>query len=524
MKKNLIRVLSGFVIAFFFISCSQTNNNISQVTIDLGLSNNNKSVTKAPALSGLSGNVTLLVTGPGMNPISAVIPPDTGALSLGVPAGPNRLFEVRAVTGDSIDTSTGYNGKNYAYLAPGANKTISIRMERVTFSVMRSENGKNLIPTSLAIDSNAVYVSGYDSDDGDYWQTERRDINTGELDRGFNGTGIVKQGSYSSNGTNSIAVDDTSLYLAGDLGSYLTIEKRNKLTGSLDPSFNDSVVFPGSSDDYLFSITYDSGYLYSGGYEDKGDSMYSWMIGKNDIDTGDYVNEFGNSGSIIIDLYNGSSSTESVYSIAVDSQYLYTAGDDYSTGEGRWRIEKRDKAAGDLIPGFGDNGVQISNPSTSSDSLKDIAINSDYIFAAGYDYDGGDMRARIEKRSITTGALITAFGNNGVATYNPSSLVEWINSTAIDENYIYSAGYQALPGNGLGQWIILKHNINTGNLDSNFGNNGVLTVDADPDFGEDRAMSIEVDDNYIYIAGSVYNKDVPIQWCVQKRDKRDGNF
>jgi hypothetical protein len=50
-----------------------------------------------------------------------------------------------------------------------------------------------------------------------------------------------------------------------------------------------------------------------------------------------------------------------------------------------------------------------------------MAIDATYIYVAGYDstVSAADSQWRIEKRDITTGALVTAFDTDGIVQVNP---------------------------------------------------------------------------------------------------------
>ena len=78
---------------------------------------------------------------------------------------------------------------------------------------------------------------------------------------------------------------------------------------------------------------------------------------------------------------NPSAGGDCANSIALDANYLYVAGWDYSPGNDQWRIEKRDKDTGALVSAFDGDGVVESDPSTYGDRAKSIAVDDSYIAA-----------------------------------------------------------------------------------------------------------------------------------------------
>jgi len=131
---------------------------------------------------------------------------------------------------------------------------------------------------------------------------------------------------------------------------------------------------------------------------------------------------------------------------------MYVAGDDYIPGNEEWRIEKRNLSDGSLVY------ATTSNPSTNDDYAKSIAIDSQYMYVTGIDSIPGYYEWRIEKRNLSDGSLVYA------TTSDPSTSSDYARSIAIDSQYMYVAGYDYIPGNY--EWRIEKRNLSNGSLGS----------------------------------------------------------
>jgi hypothetical protein len=378
---------------------------------------------------------------------------------------------------------------------------------------------------SIAVDSNYIYVAGSDFSPGNsQWRIEKRDKITGALVTAFNGTGIVLSNpSSESDVAYSIALDSSYIYIAGYSKLNLTdakyrVEKRDKTTGELVNTFGSNGVVewnPSSGFDSARDIVVDSNYIYLA-VNDYISNDYKWRVYKYDKNTGRLVSDFDGNGILVI---NPSAGDEAIYSLKVDSNYLYLAGTDNSPGNLQWRLEKRDKITGALITGFNTTGVVISNPSSGVDYLYSISIDSDYIYVTGVDNSPGNWQWRMEKRDKTTGALVTTFDIDGVVESNPSSGSDFANSMVIDSSNIYIGGYDNSQSNY--QWRLEKRDKSSGVLAEGFNSTGVIKHN--PNSGNEFAQSIAQDSDYIYVAGFDQIPGNP-QWRLEKRYKNNGSL
>lgn len=237
-----------------------------------------------------------------------------------------------------------------------------------------------------------------------------------------------------------------------------------------------------------------NGYFYVGGYNT------TWVIEKRRIIDAALDSSFGTGGTVTQDI--AGSTSEGIVGIALDigEGVLFVAGWDRinGTNDAQWRIEKRTLTTGALVTDFGTSGVVTSNPTTLDDLPTAIMIDNttNHIIVGGFDSNSGNGW-RIEKRNATSGALDTGFGTSGVIQYNPSGKDERIGAMAVDEGagFFYVTGFEDKTGNT--SWRVEKRRISDGalctaaNCGTQFGTNGVY--EENPSSSSDQALTIQVD-------------------------------
>ena len=89
-----------------------------------------------------------------------------------------------------------------------------------------------------------------------------------------------------------------------------------------------------------------------------------------------------------------------------------------------------------------------TNPSTALDGAWGVLVDAGRLYVVGEDRSPGatDAQWRLERRSLTTGALDTAFGTGGVVTVNPSTGNDVANALLADATAIYVVGDDTAPG------------------------------------------------------------------------------
>lgn len=346
------------------------------------------------------------------------------------------------------------------------------------------------IPYAIAIDNDWMYVVGADNSpkpnagrDSDWqWRIEKRSLLDGQKAKGFgpNADGVVVSNPSPSNDEPlAVAIFGDYLYVAGFDSSrgfnnfQWRIEKRKLSDGTLAQGFGQNGVITMDATlywDIVRGIAVDADAVYIAGVEGfdpngMGDS--AWRIEKRNVKDGSRTVGFGDNKDGIV-ISNPSKRVDAPRAIAIDTKFMYVVGFDRGTlnlpTHGQWRIEKRALADGKLDPGFGNVGPGVikSDPGDQDDAAYAIAIDSDYMYVAGWDVIAkNDFYAkwRIEKRRLSDGTFDPNFGNGGVIRASFSPLNDIANAITVSGNCFYAAGFDsggnARPPQHDTQWRII---------------------------------------------------------------------
>jgi hypothetical protein len=255
---------------------------------------------------------------------------------------------------------------------------------------------------SIAIDSTYMYVVGTTT--GGDWLMQKRQLSNGAICDGAGGvcggTVFGTAGSITiaaGNGAWDVVIDGTHMYIAGDTdGLDWRIEKRLLTTGELDSGFGVSGVVSSTTGQIPYALTKDSSYMYVVGYG----SDSNWRVEKRQLSNGNICDGGSNCGGTVFGTagaVTGAALSNIAYGVAVDSTYVYVAGED-STPD--WRIEKRLITTGAVDSNFGTSGVVTSD--SASRALNDVIADTTYMYVVGYNTSN---QWRIERRLITNGNL-----------------------------------------------------------------------------------------------------------------------
>lgn len=293
-------------------------------------------------------------------------------------------------------------------------------------------------------------------------------------------------------------------------GTACSLNAGSGVIGSSEASFAIVSTPNAAQPDRAVAVVADYDSIYVGGWESIAAANRAWRIEKRDRITGNLVTAFGTGGVVTV---NPSADNEQLSDMVIDASGLYLVGTDRTLGGGnsRWRIEKRDLTTGALVGAFGTAGVFTTNLSGQDDVPFGAAIDANALYVVGsYGTGGGNKAWRLETRDLTTGALL--MGVNSAAGTGTQAQAR---AVAVDANFMYVAG--ARVGVNV-QWRIEKRDRTTLALVPAF--NGTGQIDENPSAGLDEALGIAVDGNAVYTAGS--NSNGSGRWRVTKRDLTTG--
>ncbi len=194
-------------------------------------------------------------------------------------------------------------------------------------------------------------------------------------------------------------------------------------------------------------------------------------------------------------------------------------------------------SSGDLITTFGDIGFILNNPEKGDYVVNDVVLSNDgtHLFLIGTSTMGALTTGRVEKRSLSTGDLDTSFDTDGIytsaATGNNTQFnagtIGWQLESSVNVYYLFVAGAEKTANNGL-QWWVEKIRVDTGALDSNFGQvtAGVYKADFGAGTYDDIIYDVIFDPVYkkIFLAGTdASGTGGTSDWVIEKVDAEDGS-
>lgn len=381
-------------------------------------------------------------------------------------------------------------------------------------------------------------------------------------------------------GASSIAMDTENIYIGGfQEAAHLTagwrLEKRDKVSGELNPNFGDNGVlqwnlFFNPSIAYINDMVYENGYLYVVGF------VYDrWELHKRSAVTGQLVASFGVNGIVVIPAIVNSLAGENILQMELEGNYLFIAYRNYL-------LEKRDKNTGVLDSNFANQGyldtlyrmegspcfcivnsnIYIGNhiwdevtrtwdsriesyqvvdgapnnlfgvegvmQTTRGASMLVCAANKIfYITTEANNVDNRDLELLVTKVDIASGGPDLSFGVGGSITINPSDLDDYFTTAAIFQNELYLGGtqYSALSGTSKDIWRVDKIAIDTGLHFPNFGTNGSIdSSDVRTDLSQ--LNGILYDNGVLFMTGvmTVSLDGQAHYWRLEKRDAATGSL
>lgn len=391
---------------------------------------------------------------------------------------------------DDGTTNTGFNLMGQSFnqtTVSGAGIPASIKLTSSSGGWTQTESGLNGYASDIAVDSTYAYIVG-----GNIygWRIEKRLLTDGSLVGGFGTNGIVVISNPlggSSGRAETIIIDATYMYVYGNTylsdgegGEYESsiIYKMSLVTGAIDTTFHGNGQWTGNN---MGDMVLNNGYIYIvEGFSD-------WVVYKINASDGSSVMAFGINGQY--SLSRSGISIEHAEAVAVDATGLYILG--YSGGQGDRRLVKINATTGAMI-------FSIMQ-SIAGLTLDHLILDNSGLYLGGSDTIAG--RLKIEKRSLTDGTLIPAFGSNGVVSNDvtPGS-GDYFRSFVIAPDGLITAALAGTNG------YLEKRDLTTGALVTTFGSNGFLTTTLKP-------YSLAQDASSIYPVGCT---TCNTSWTMQK--------
>ena len=136
-----------------------------------------------------------------------------------------------------------------------------------------------------------------------------------------------------------------------------------------------------------------------------------------------------------------------------------------------------------------------------------IDPSASLLYIAGYQETGGGCANggncwRIEKRSSATGATDGTFSGDGIVQSDPTSNEDRAQTIGIDGDAVYVAGYQTTACNP--EWLcwrIEKYDKNNGNFVPEFGGTGFIISDPGVVYSAVRALLVDSASSALYVVG-----------------------
>ena len=314
---------------------------------------------------------------------------------------------------------------------------------------------------------------------------------------------------------NGAAVDSSGVYVVGfdaNLSSFYyewRVEKRDLATGTPLWAFSEQISTSGGND-AANAVAVDGTGVYIVGYDSaSSNGHFEWRIEKRDLSTGSFISTFGTNGAVSEHISNRD---DTAYGVAVDGTGLYVVGYDENTAGNlaEWRIEKRDLSTGALVWSVSEH------ISTANDVASGVAVDSTGVYVVGYDQNtsGNSNEWRIEKRDLTSGALITTFGVGGAISEHISTAMDQANGITLDSTGLYVVGYDQNTSGNWDEWRIEKRDLTSGST--------IWAVSEHISPYRDDANAVTDDSTGLYIVGKDENSPSYPEWSVEKRNLTTG--
>ncbi len=431
------------------------------------------------------------------------------------PGGPNAAVQFRLIPADGMmgaAATTPDFTVNNAGLASGASVG-------GVFPVRGNASGVSDWASATASDGLSLFVFGFESFDfmaaggaDATWRLQKRTLPSGVLDAGFGvGGSILENPGAGVDLPFKIVIDGGFVYLLGARESGLQsglfdvrVEKRRTSDGALVTSFGSGGVLPGAaaaSQDGVplpWCLAVDASFLYLAGPAPESAGDMKWRMEKRDKTTGALVPSFGTAGVV---EENPTALVDGCFGIAIDATSLWLVGtqgvDAVSASNGQIRIEKRKTLDGSLVAAFGTGGIVTVDAGPGDDLAEDALSDGASLFVYSRvetSFSSGIFSARVEKRSLVDGALGQPPVTGGAS--DPTGALP-CGHLAADGAFLYVSGADNAADC---RWRIEKRLRSDLSLVAGFGTAGVVTINPTTN-AADRSLSVTAVGGVLYLAG-----------------------
>jgi uncharacterized delta-60 repeat protein len=370
-----------------------------------------------------------------------------------------------------------------------------------------------------------IILAGYSNNGSEAGIAVVRYNSRGNLDNTFGLNGIVTTPVGTAyDYAESIAIqDDGKIVIAG--GSYNGIVEnfaavRYSMNGKLDNAFGENGTIITSIDSSIGSA-HSVAVQSDGKIVAAGDSYN----GNNDVITlvrynvnGFKDNAFGKNGIVKTHIGN---SVDEANSIAIqDNDKIIVAGKSDNGSNTDFAVVRYNNN-GTLDNTFGTNGIVTTPIGNSDDYAKSVAIQSDgKTIAAGSSYNGNDRDFCVVRYNLD-GTLDNTFGTSGIVTTPIGDSYDEAYAVDIQANGKIVAAGNSNNGND-DDFALIRYNSN-GSLDSTFGASGIVTTQVGG--SNDEISSIAIQSNgKILAAGNFYSEKTFSEDIALLRYNSDGTL
>ncbi|MGA2462720.1 MAG: choice-of-anchor U domain-containing protein [Candidatus Bathyarchaeia archaeon] len=355
----------------------------------------------------------------------------------------------------------------------------------------------------VAFDGSGVYVAGYDQNTAgnEYeWRVEKRSPTIGAIM-----WAVSEHISSGSDAAYAVAVDGSGVYVVGydhNLGSDgWRVEKRSLTTGALIWFQSEHI---NNNDCRPYGVAVDgSGVYVVGSDENTVGNKWEWRVEKRSLTTGAIM---------WVVSEHISSATDEARGVAVDASGVYVVGYDSNTAGNKWewRVEKRSLTTGAIM------WAVSEHISSDFDAAYGVAVDGSGIYVVGHDSNtaGNEYEWRVEKRSLTTGAIIwfeSEWISSGLSGNDDTSGV------AVDGSGVYVVGSDENTVGNIDEWRVEKRSLTTGAI--------IWAQSEHVSSGYDYTSGVAVDGSGVYVVGTDSNTPGNnYEWRVERRSKPQGDL